>query len=195
MSTTNLFVELIVIGVGATAWVVLLVLALIGVDKGVLEQILQPAVALPVLAFVYVLGIVMDRLSDMLLEKLWGEGFLSASFKSRAEYYRDRRLILTHSERLSDLLEYGRSRMRICRGWAVNWFLIALALDVLLIARFPEKSWSLYLGFSGTAVLLLLSFATWISWRRLVLNEYRKIREQADFIELAARQEKETGPA
>ena len=34
----------------------------------------------------------------------------------------------------------------------------------------------------GTVFILLITVGAWFSWRNLVLNEYRKIKEQADYI-------------
>ena len=71
MSTTNLFVELIVIGLGAAIWVTLLVLAALGLDTrtvlGLAENTVILAWTVPV---VYLLGIVTDRLADGLAQVL-----------------------------------------------------------------------------------------------------------------------------
>ena len=73
MNTTNLFVELIVSGVGAAIWVCLLVLLLFDVDRSALVALsAMPVLAIPALAVVYLLGILTDRLSDVLTYLLHG---------------------------------------------------------------------------------------------------------------------------
>ena len=60
MSTTSLFVELIVVGVGAAIWLTLLTLALFGYGwvQVPADKALSIPAAIPILAVVYVLGIV-----------------------------------------------------------------------------------------------------------------------------------------
>src|SRR3954453_23996190 len=101
MNTTNLIVELIVIGVGASIWVSLLILALFGYTWIPGKDLLAtPALILaPGLAIVYLLGVVTDRLSDSLLGKLWSGKWMERTYGSnRSQYYRDRALIFHKSE-------------------------------------------------------------------------------------------------
>ena len=72
MSTTNLFVELVVIGVGVFIWVVLFVFSVIGMDWIRISDTLLISSAIPALAFIYVLGIVWDRFIDYLFDRFWG---------------------------------------------------------------------------------------------------------------------------
>lgn len=181
MSTTNLFVELLVIGVGASIWLVLVVLSMFGTSWVPVEQLFSPPAALPLLAIVYVLGIVSDRMADAVFEWLWNDDLRGSRFSSRGEYYNARRIILTRSERLSDLLEYGRSRLRICRGWALNSLLIAVGLNTFLWRWSGDNPAAWGISMFGSITLLLFALGAWYSWRKLALAEYRKVREQADF--------------
>jgi len=71
MSTTNIFAELIVIGLGAFASLLLLIAAMLEVSRGVVAFLItSPVAAIPALAFVYLLGIVTDRISDWLFASL-----------------------------------------------------------------------------------------------------------------------------
>ena len=72
MATTALFVELVVIGFGAAIWVVLLACSLFGSEWLAIREQLGVVLALPSIAFVYVLGIVSDRVIDGLFGKVWG---------------------------------------------------------------------------------------------------------------------------
>ncbi|NJN21306.1 MAG: hypothetical protein HC812_09070 [Leptolyngbya sp. RL_3_1] len=69
MSTTDLFVELLIIGVGAAIGLFLLVLTVFGYGWLAWDGLLSLPALLPILAIVYVLGIVVDRFSDRLFEK------------------------------------------------------------------------------------------------------------------------------
>ena len=180
MSTTNLFVELLVIGVGALIWIVLLILAVFGYHWIPDDLLKSPVMAVPALAIVYVLGILSDRLADTCFEKIWNDDLRDEFFKHKKDYYDARRLILTKSERLSELLEYGRSRLRICRGWVFNTVLIIVCFNLFVWVRVSEPS-ILNLLFINVFLVLFLSSA-WFSWKKLVLTEYRKIKEQSAFI-------------
>jgi hypothetical protein len=179
MSTTSLFVELIVIGVSTLIWIVLLIFAVFGYTWMPIDILLSPAAAVPVLAIVYVLGIISDRIADAVFDRIWSDDLRGPYFPDKAAYYQARRRILIHSERLSDLLEYGRSRLRICRGWAFNSILIAIAGNAFLWANFGDLPSALPVSVFSSLFLLLLSFGAWFAWQRLVKTEYRKIKEQA----------------
>ena len=69
MSTTTLFVELLVTGFGALIWVVLVVLCF--VKGGELSPLAKPSwIALPLIAVAYVLGVVTDRIADKVVGEL-----------------------------------------------------------------------------------------------------------------------------
>ncbi|HVF86841.1 MAG TPA: hypothetical protein VM866_04595 [Pyrinomonadaceae bacterium] len=192
MSTTNLFVELIVIGVGALAWVVLLVLSVAGWQWVPIEKVFSTGALVPLLSIVYVLGIVSDRIADSVFESLWNDKLRRKRFPDVDDYHAARRHILTRSERLSDLLEYGRSRLRICRGWTLNSMLIATSLNVFLWTRLPDSSLTPSLSLFGTIAFLTFAAASWYTWRKLTATEYRKVQEQAAYL-IGAEREKQTG--
>ena len=182
MSTTNLFVELVVIGVGALAWVVLLVLSVFGWNWVPTEKVFSTVALIPLLSLIYVLGIVSDRIADSIFEKWWNDNLRKERFPDINDYHAARRQILTRSERLSELLEYGRSRLRICRGWALNSVLIAVALNLFVWMRLTGSSLALSLSLFGTVAVLSFAIASWYTWRKLTVTEYRKVEEQAAFL-------------
>ena len=182
MNTTNLFVELIVIRVGTAAWLFLLVLSVFGYGWVQADQLLSPFSAIPILAVVYVLGIITDRVADTVFERFWINDLRDRYFADKGDYYNARRLILTQSENLSDLLEYGRSRLRICRGWAVNAILILVSLNPFLWLRFEDSHLGLSISIFASLLLVLFAVAAWFSWYKLTSSEYRKVKEQAKFL-------------
>lgn len=182
MNTTNLFVELIVIGVGAVIWLLLFVFSIFGYGWVPVDDLQSAIAAVPLIAVIYVLGIVSDRLADTVFEWIWMDDLRDPFFPNRKKYYNARRTILIHSERLSDLLEYGRSRMRICRGWAFNSVIIAISLNTFVWTKFGDQQLACPVSIYGSIFLLFLGWGAWFAWRRLAQNEYRKIKEQAEFI-------------
>lgn len=189
MATTNLFVELIVIGVGAACWVTLFMLGLIGVESFPL----QAAPGYPILVFllplVYLLGIISDRMADFVFDKLFSGPLRARYFPDRREYQDARRLVISSSSRLANMHDYGRTRIRICRGWALNALLIAVALQFVLRAQvFPTPGHEASLTW-GAAACVLLSMASWWSWYTLCSWEYVKIYEHAEFLRQTSYQE------
>ncbi len=182
MATTNLFVELIVIGVGAACWVLLFMLGLIGVESFPLKA----APAYPVLVFllplVYVLGIISDRVADFLFDKFFSGPLRARYFAERRDYQDARRLVISASSRLANMHDYGRTRIRICRGWALNALLIALALQFVMRTHAITAPGSEVALTWGAAACVLLSMASWWSWYMLCSMEYLKIHEHAEFL-------------
>ncbi|MCB1035170.1 MAG: hypothetical protein KDD47_15185 [Acidobacteria bacterium] len=191
MTTTPLFVELLVIGFGALSWMLLAFAAALGYDpfgpqRGLLA-LAEPVVWLvPALTLAYVLGVVTDRFADRVFDR-WDRKMLHAVFKGdRERYYELRRVLSLHGRDLWDNLEYGRSRMRICRGWALNFFLLALSTSLFLVSGAPAEAPSareltvFNLGF------LLLSAGCVACWRKLNRKEYEKIQRQAEWLKGAA---------
>jgi len=67
MTTTNVFAELLIIGIETMGWIALLILSLFGyewIDFSVFNHLV---IAIPLAVAAYVLGIMMDRVSDVLL--------------------------------------------------------------------------------------------------------------------------------
>lgn len=182
MSTTNLFVELVVIGVGAIVWVTMIVLAAFGWQWVPADKVFSTEALLFFVAVIYLLGIVTDRIADVTFERVFGESLRQKFYPDIKDYHRSRLIILSRSERLAQLLEYGRSRLRICRGWAFNSLLTAVCLNVFLWTRVQHESYGLALSVFGTAVFFLLAAASWYSWKKLVITEYVKTKEQSNFL-------------
>ena len=182
MGTTNLFVELIVIGVGATTWLCLLFFTVFGWEWIPVERAFSTVALVPLLSLIYLLGIISDRIADSIFERLWVKRLQQERFATPDEYHIARRQILTGSERLSDLLEYGRSRMRICRGWTLNSILIAIALNLFVWIKLPQSRVALLLSLFGTTAALSFAVGAWYTWRKLSVTEYRKVKEQAAFL-------------
>ncbi len=181
MNTTNLFVELVVIGVGAAIWVMLLVLSLFGFGWVSFDTLLSLPAIIPCLAVVYVLGIVLDRMADKIFEQ-WAAPLASQWFKSAEEYRRARTFIYTRSDALRDLFEYSRSRLRICRGWALNSFLILITLNVFVWSRVTPEDVRFKVSMFGTIFFLFLGMGAWRAWHRLVGNEYKRLHEQYTYL-------------
>ena len=138
MNTTNVFAELLVIGLGPfTALILIVMIALdpSGVSSAdVFGFASSLAMIVPALAATYVLGIIVDRIADEIFG-LRSKRIRHAYFENDDDYHNARRTIIFHSEPMYRLRQYGRSRMRICRGWAINAVLLLVPANIFVIGQ------------------------------------------------------------
>ncbi|MGV8972960.1 MAG: hypothetical protein ACOH10_11615 [Rhodoglobus sp.] len=174
MATTQLFVELVVVGFGALGWSTALAVAVFGTAwLSGLADLDAVVVAAPILALAYLLGIVLDRVADAAFEPAVRR-YKRKAFDEEATYVAARRAT-DDDERLARRFEYGRSRLRICRGWALNCA-VAIPVVTALVLRRAEPSevaGLLVPLLAGTAALLA---ACVFAWRSLAVAQYREIR-------------------
>jgi hypothetical protein len=179
MGTTNLFVELVVIGVGALLWVLLLAGAALGFNPALANHLVKgDNLLIPVLAVTYLFGILTDRMADILFETLWAKRLCHVEFPSKDAYHEARIRVIAKSERLAERLEYGRSRMRICRGWTLNSALIGVSLNLFVWSQLADQRFASRLALAGTLFSGMTALTSWFAWRRLAATEYKKTREQ-----------------
>ena len=178
MYTTGLIVELLVIGFNGLVWILLIAFSVFGYEYNI--DVTELAIGtLPTLCLVYVVGIVTDRVADMIFEKLWADGFKNDLFKSRTEYHDSRTRIIANSDRLAEIIEGGRSRIRICRGCAFNSFITIICFNIFLWARVIGTGVELGIALFGNLFLTLLCIGLWFAWKKLITASYIKIREQS----------------
>jgi hypothetical protein len=181
MGTTDLFVELIVIGIGAAIWIVLGTLSLFGLTW-VPKEILSIPTLIPFLSLVYIVGIVTDRIADVLFETIWAPRLLKKYYSSSQEARDDRRLIYSHNEYLAKLIEYGRSRLRICRGWAFNAVLIMITADFFIATQVSGRDVQTRLFIWVNLLVGFVAYFSWYSWVQLQDTQYRRLKDDAAFI-------------
>ena len=181
MNTTNLFVELLVVGVGAFAWTLLLLLGFVGKDINTVMAYANVAWTIPLLSISYVLGIVIDRIADGIFSKFWGKNIRSKFFSSKNHYYKSRSIIFTYSQSISELLEYNRSRLRICRGWALNSIMLVFALNLYALLRPTLYIEQVIFVLPGSILFFIIACGTWYAWRDILIKEYRKTKHQTAY--------------
>ncbi len=141
MATTELFIEQLVTGIQATAWITLLVLSILRVDPANLLQIKDQNVIVLLLglAIAYPLGVMLDNLSDRILSPL--EDRIAKRIMGNTSFTIMEMEIRTKNERLLDYFEYVRRRIRITRTAIFNFPLIAVATIAFTISNpslFPD---------------------------------------------------------
>lgn len=191
VNTTNLFVELVVIGVGATLWLTLLMFSVFGYKWVPWDKVTSASMLIPLLSITYVLGIIMDRLADQLYVR-WDGKLRKKEFPSDGEYYSARTYVYSHAtDRIIALFEYGRSRLRISRAWSINCSFLSIGIPLFFWTRFPQMQSSTRIGIVAFSVAIfgLGAMATWFAWKKLALNDYRRLAETNTFLRREQRSE------
>ena len=189
MNTTNLFVELVVIGAGATIGLLLLVLSIFGYTWVPWKELTSSTMLIPLLSIIYLLGIIVDRISDQVTKK-WDQGFRLSKFsegnskiryeEANKKYHKARTFIYSHaSNQIISLFEYGRSRLRICRAWGINSIVLGISIPLFFWRNFPQLSSVAKLAITFLSIFFfgILAIINFFTWRKLTLNDYQRLLE------------------
>ena len=159
MNTTSIFVELLVIGFHTLTWIGLLIITIIG-HKSI-------NLALPILAMTYVLGVAIDRLSDMVFLPCDHRLRDKEKLKAFPEFLIMRFYILGKSKDIYAQLEYTRSRLRIMRAATLNF--VALSVVSTFFVWFQLGNVFSFQTRVATCILVLvvgglLAYISYKSW-------------------------------
>jgi len=176
VKTTELFVEIVVIGYGC---VLLLLCILLITDNSIvsIKEVFSPHYIALMLVMSYVSGILWDRFSDFLFKE--PESMVRRSISKTYDYpgfeskYQNMRTVLyDESETLKTWAYYGRSRLRICRSWAILFFIFSIITPITLYNSNIIDS-NIYI----ISVLLCIigSALSILSWYRLAKAEYSRL--------------------
>jgi len=130
MSTTAVFAELVVGGLQTMVWMTLLLVLVFGKPAAVPSLGSWPVDAGVVLAFAYAIGVVFDRLWDVLLDRTGVNRWIRGSAKSQALSPTDllRRNVFRRDAAIAaEFVNYNRSRMRVARASMFNFLLLTIA--------------------------------------------------------------------
>jgi hypothetical protein len=169
MSTTALFIELLITGIQAAIWLILFILCLLGFDwinperlKGF--ELLLAVILLPI---VYPIGVFIDNLADSLFRP-W-EMKIREAYNLKKTQTALTLLMQTKDQSLASHFTYIRSRIRISRSSAFNFALMTIASMAFTVVRlrgvprFPFWRTLLLEIFVGLSLTALATLA----WRRI----------------------------
>jgi hypothetical protein len=154
MATTAVFAEILIVGLQVEAWIALVLLSIFGVDWIDLHPVADFAALLTVvvLALAYVLGIIVDRLADTVLDRFErtkpGKRVKRRFSKNRklekpAKVATMRMKVMLESDGATRFLDYQRSRWRIARATVVNLALAGPAAALYLVRTDVDWHWAL----------------------------------------------------
>jgi hypothetical protein len=177
MATTPLFVEIIVIGVGAFTALALALTATMDAPWLLIRDATSFILAVPFLAFSYVLGVIVDRLADYLHGVFSRQDRRCKPFASLVEYHDANKMIRYHSGPTWQHLEYTRSRMRICRGWSLNCVLLLIGANLWVWLQGNTLGWRLAASGVVTLTLVLILLGCLFSFWSLGRSYHEQVYE------------------
>jgi len=164
MNTTNIFVELVVVGFHTLIWIGLFALAFLGFQNLDLEKLFTINLALPILALTYILGILVDRAADLLLDEQDTRLRGRFDFSRLPSFSEMRFYVLSKSSDVYEQLEYTRSRLRIARASIFNFACTTVAV-LLLVWLQCGKALGDYRLIACIATVTVGAILTWISYQ------------------------------
>lgn len=190
MNTTLLFAELLIIGLQAAVWIFILLVNVFGTSwvQAIQASNLanwQAAILIVLLSVFYVIGVIVDRLADVLFSG-WERKLRRTSFPDPPMPIVVLRFELARgNEHLNHQFEYNRSRMRISRASALNFGLATLmGLTYILVhsqTPSPDAKWLLFITTSIIGVALTLGAA--FTWRKLMWGYFGMLKEYSRFVQ------------
>ena len=159
MTTTQLFVELLIIGFGVVIWVGVLVAALFGYNFKTFMSNINVAILTPLLAFSYVIGIVLDRIAHRLFRNIEEKNRLKIFGRDSAPSPEDKeRYVILKGDKFRSQITYNRSRLRICRSWSINFLFISMALLLWQLRNGYFNKYQLILLLSAILLMAILCY-------------------------------------
>lgn len=150
MSTTSLFIELLIIGLEVSIWLILFVASITGTTWLLnFAKRYAPYAALVTgvaIGVAYLLGIIVDKFAHYLVGEDRIDRFIKdanvETGSERTRRYRQiyARIIVEKGQPASDVL-YGRSKVRILRSSVLNIPLITITGVCFLIAHYEGLYW------------------------------------------------------
>jgi hypothetical protein len=215
MQTTQLLVEIIVVGVGGAIAIMLAACAVFGVDDvaSAIDTLSGISTILPLLALIYVLGIVIDSFAKLLFtipkktirtkkfrlpqsdqneirESLGVSPIEDWDKNGEGEmrlFYHARAYVYQHADGLRGLFEYTRSMQRICRGWVFNSVFILISY---LMCRWTDPvSTSLQENLFVSALFVIYGLGCLYGWYRMISSEAKRLSGQYPVVRQRVKQE------
>ena len=183
MNSTNYVLELMISGICTFLWIGLLALTFWGdnfnytlLERGGL------IITIFLLPIIYVIGVITDRMSDELFEKL----FLlrKKRFNNIDEHRKALSIVYVKSETLTKLFEYGRMRIRICRNWCINGLMILVsALGYIWFTSVLDQTTKWGVSLFLFIFLTLSVIASFYAWKNMNNKEFKFLELQTKLLE------------
>lgn len=169
METTQLYIELIIIGLETFCWISICIINIIGYEViNIITKILNSfSTSLLLIGILYIIGILMDRLADMIFQKSENRIREESGLKAKSSFLIWKRF---DAQKYSD---YSRSKIRILRASIINIPLITISV-IWYILIYIENFYDItkYTLFFG----MLCTYISWRAYNSSLSKYYEKAR-------------------
>jgi hypothetical protein len=178
METTKLYVELIIIGLQSSVGVAFTLINIIGLEisKRMIALLDKFLISILLLGVFYMLGLIVDRFSDLLFQKLENKLRNKSGIKSKSV------MLLPFRDNQYEFMMYCRSRIRILRATIFNT-LFVMASTLWFIFLYTNNNRLGYIVFVLVGGVFIITVC-YISLCKLLENIYSKAKvfelEQAE---------------
>jgi hypothetical protein len=204
MNFTALFVELLMVGIGTATWLGLFLAAILKFKFDTMILTDNKALIGTLIAIVYVLGIVMDRLiRDIFIFLIEAKAKKNVFTDEKVKLVKKiahsinecnlsmelEKLIRSQSQSLGSKIDYNRSRIRICRAWVLHFILIGISF-ICWNARVQVLPLTTAMWLLAVDVLFL-----GLTWKAtcLLAEDYQKdLIESFEIVTIAGRMKQES---
>ncbi|ASB47738.1 hypothetical protein [Alkalitalea saponilacus] len=194
MTTTQIFIELLITGIGGVTWIIAFICAFCGLDlENIIFKDFSSSSLILLAVFAYVLGIMIDRLGYHFFigfeEKKISKVFPNDNkYPNEKDFGKKRDIIypkpmityiISCSSNLEEQIVYNRTRLRLCRSWIINFFFLFFSFLTYYLMMQTTAPYFLYV-FHFSFLFFVLSL--WI-WNRLSEDYYKNIKSSFDILQ------------
>lgn len=169
MKTTQLYIELIIIGLETFIWMSIFLINSIGYEIGdiIINVLNEFSTSLLLIGILYIIGILIDRLVDMIFQKREDKIREQSGLQIKSSF------LLLEKYNIENYADYSRSRIRILRASIFNIPLIVIAF-LWYVNKYVTKS---YLAVIYILVIgIFFTYLAWKSYNLTVKKYYDKVR-------------------
>lgn len=176
MTTTQVFIELLMTGFGSLVWILLFFLGINGLGFEILlDMEISNAFLLPIAGFAYIIGIIIDRIGFQIFKKKERKNINKVFFEdeNRTSIQLKVVYIIQNSDHLKSAIDYNRSRLRLARSWIINFFMISISLILYLVLNHNVNIHTLL---SLIGINITFCFLSFYTWNKLSSDYYKNIK-------------------
>lgn len=174
METTQLYVELIIIGLETSIWMCAFFINIIG--KQILSMVANIldnfASSLFLVGIIYIIGLIMDRFLNFLYQKI------KKRIKNESGFEGETSILIWQKHNQEEYFKYAKAKIKILRASTLNFPLISISF-ICYIWNFVETSRNIL----SIYIFMLGILFTWTSWKAY-LDSLKSYYQKARLLEL-----------
>ncbi len=175
MATTALFIEILIVGSIANIWLFLIFLR-VQLTQPItlisLEEIskLAPILIIPLIAFTYIIGWIVNYASEQILEPFFQTKFKTEFFSSEEFDYDELRATFYQkaSSAIIEDINYDRQSIRLSRANVLNFSIIIVALAIH-IQQNP------IIVVTSIILSIIIAVISFVHWQKQYKRAYKKM--------------------